>query len=119
MILNKTVYLPIPIVCSALLVWSEAIRTESVPPIAAVAIYLVVTAAVFAPWKYEIVLMEKLVPVQSLSGSSMYRMCSIMTLAKEEGLDHPEGMTLDYFIDRSVKCWLPMGSVLTTRIHEP
>ena len=84
MILNKTVYLPIPIVCSALLVWSKRLELKRGPQLLPVALYLLVTAAVVAPWTVRnyVVTGGRLVPVQSISGSSMYRMCSIMTLPK-------------------------------------
>lgn len=49
MILNKTVHLPIPIACSALLIWSKRRELKRVSQLLPVALYLLVTAAVVAP----------------------------------------------------------------------
>ena len=102
MILNKTVYLPIPIVCSALLVWSKRFELKRGALLLPVALYLVVTAAVVAPWtaRNYVVTGGKLVPVQSLFWELNVQDVLYYDLTKEGGLDRPEGMTLDYFIAR-------------------
>jgi hypothetical protein len=102
MILNKTVYLPIPIVCSALLVWSKRFELKRGALLLPVALYLVVTAAVVAPWTVRnyVVTGGKLVPVQSLFWELNVQDVLYYDLTKEGGLDRPEGMTLDYFIAR-------------------
>jgi 4-amino-4-deoxy-L-arabinose transferase-like glycosyltransferase len=101
MILNKTVYLPIPIVCSALLVWSKRFEMKRSPRLLPVALYLVVTAAVVAPWTVRNFFLTggKLVPVQSLFWELNVQDVLYYDLTKEGGLDRPEGMTLDYFIE--------------------
>ena len=75
MILDKTVYLPIPIICSALLIWSKRLELKHVSQLRPIAVYLVVTAAVVAPWTVRnyVVSGGKLIPVQSLFSKSMCR----------------------------------------------
>jgi 4-amino-4-deoxy-L-arabinose transferase-like glycosyltransferase len=102
MILDKTVYLPIPIVCSALLVWSKRLELKSRPRLLPVALYLVVTAAVVAPWtaRNYVITGGKLVPVQSLFWELNVQDVLYYDLTKQGGLDRPEGMTLNYFIQQ-------------------
>ena len=102
MILNKTVYLPIPIVCSALLVWSKRLELKRGPRLLPVALYLMVTAAVVAPWTVRNYVLTggKLVPVQSMFWELNVQDVLYYDLTKEGGLDRPEGMTLDYFIEQ-------------------
>ena len=102
MILNKTVYLPIPIVCSALLVWSKRVELKREPQLLSVVLYLVVTAAVVAPWTVRNYVLTggKLVPVQSMFWELNVQDVLYYDLTKEGGLDRPEGMTLDYFIQQ-------------------
>ena len=102
MILNKTVYLPIPIVCSALLIWSKRLELKRGPQLLPVALYLVVAAAVVAPWTLRNYVLTggKLVPVQSLFWELNVQDVLYYDLTKERGLDRPEGMTLDYFIEQ-------------------
>jgi 4-amino-4-deoxy-L-arabinose transferase-like glycosyltransferase len=102
MILNKTVYLPIPIACSALLVWSKRLELKSRPRLLPVALYLVVTAAVVAPWTVRNYVLTggKLIPVQSLFWELNVQDVLYYDLTKQGGLDRPEGMTLNYFIEQ-------------------
>jgi 4-amino-4-deoxy-L-arabinose transferase-like glycosyltransferase len=102
MILDKTVYLPIPIICSALLIWSKRLELKHVSQLRPIAVYLVVTAAVVAPCTLRNYVLTggKLVPVQSLFWELNVQDVLYYDLSKEKGLDHPEGMTLDYFIER-------------------
>jgi 4-amino-4-deoxy-L-arabinose transferase-like glycosyltransferase len=102
MILNKTVYLPVPIVCSALLIWSKRREFKRVSQLFPIAVYLLVTAAVVAPWTIRnyVVTGGKLVPVQSLFWELNVQDVLYFDLTKEEGLNRPEGTTLRYFIER-------------------
>lgn len=102
MILNKTVYLPIPIACSALLVWSKRHELKRGPLLLPVALYLVVTAAVVAPWtaRNYVLTGGKLVPVQSLFWELNVQDVLYYDLTQERTLDRSEGMTLDYFIEQ-------------------
>jgi 4-amino-4-deoxy-L-arabinose transferase-like glycosyltransferase len=102
MILNKTVYLPIPIACSALLVWSKRHELKRGPLLLPVALYLLVTAAVVAPWTARNYALTggKLVPVQSLFWELNVQDVLYYDLTQERRLDRSEGMTLDYFIEQ-------------------
>jgi len=102
MILDKTVYLPIPIICSALLIWSKRLELKHVSQLRPIVVYLVVTAAVVAPWTVRNYVLSggKLIPVQSLFWELNVQDVLYYDLSKEEGLDHPEGMTLGYFIEQ-------------------
>src|ERR1039457_5895004 len=97
MILNKTVYLPIPVVCSALLIWSKRLEMKRCPQLLPVAIYLLVTAAVVAPWTVRNYVLTggRLVPVQCLFWEQNVQDVLYHDLTKERGLDRPEGVTLE------------------------
>jgi len=111
MILNKTVYLPIPIVCSALLVWSERLELKRVPQLLPVALYLLVTAAVVAPWTVRnyVVTGGKLVPVQSYFWELNVQDVLYFDLTKQEGHHRPEGVTLDYFLEHERQMLIANG----------
>ncbi len=102
MILNKTVYLPIPIVCSAILVWSKWLELKRRPRLLPIAIYLLVTAAVVAPWTARNFVLTggKVVPVQSLFWELNVQDVLYYDLGKEARLDRSEGVTLRYFIEQ-------------------
>src|SRR5215472_513667 len=112
MILNKTVYLPIPIVCSALLVWSKRAELKRISQLRPVVVYLVVTAAVVAPWTLRnyVVTGGKLVPVQSLFWELNVQDVLYYDLTKGVGLDRPEGITLDYFIQHERQILVANGA---------
>jgi len=87
-----------------------------------VAIYLVVTAAVvaLATVRNYVLTGGKLVPVQSLFWELNVQDVLYYDLSKEEGLDHPEGMTLDYFIEQERQMLVANGvSPDYSEIHEP
>ena len=111
MILNKTVYLPIPILCSTLLVWSKRLELKRWPELRPVAIYLVVTAAVVAPWTLRNYVLTggKLVPVQSMFWELNVQDVLYYDLTKEGGLDRPEGVTLSYFIEQEHQMLVAKG----------
>ena len=110
MILNKTVYLPIPIICSALLIWSKRVELKRWPKLLPVALYLVVTAAIVAPWtaRNYVVTGGKLVPVQSMFWELNVQDVLYYDLTKE-GLDRPEGVTLAYFVGRERQMLIANG----------
>jgi 4-amino-4-deoxy-L-arabinose transferase-like glycosyltransferase len=110
MILNKTVYLPIPIACSALLLWSKR-RELKRGQLRPVALYLVVTAAVVAPWTIRnyVVTGGKVVPVQSMFWELNVQDVLYYDLSKEGGLDRPEGVTLGYFIQQERQMLIANG----------
>jgi len=111
MILNKTVYLPIPIACSALLLWSKRFEIKRIVQLRPVALYLLVTAAVVAPWTIRnyVVTGGKLVPVQSMFWELNVQDVLYYDLSKEGGLDRPEGVTLDYFIQQERQMLIANG----------
>jgi len=112
MILNKTVYLPIPIACSALLVWSKRLELKQRAfQLLPVALYLVVTTAVVAPWTVRNYVLTggKLVPVQALFWELNVQDVLYYDLTKKVGLDRSEGVTLDYFIEQERQMLLSNG----------
>ena len=111
MILNKTVYLPMPIVCSALLIWSKRHELKRSAQLLPVAVYLVVTAAVVAPWTVRnyFVTGGRLVPVQSMFWELNVQDVLYYDLTKDGGLDRPEGRTLDYFIEQERQMLISNG----------
>lgn len=111
MILDKTVYLPIPIICSALLIWSKRLELKHVSQLRPIAVYLVVTAAVVAPWTVRnyVVSGGKLIPVQSLFWELNVQDVFYYDLSKDAGVDHPEGITLDYFIEQERQILIANG----------
>jgi 4-amino-4-deoxy-L-arabinose transferase-like glycosyltransferase len=111
MILNKTVYLPIPIVCSALLIWSKRFEMKNGFRLLPVALYLVVTAAVVAPWTVRNYFLTggKLVPVQNTFWELNVQDVLYYDLTKERGLDRQGGMTLDYFIEQEREILIANG----------
>ena len=76
-----------------------------------VAIYLVVTAAVVAPWTVRnyVVTGGKLVPVQSLFWELNVQDVFYYDLTKDAGVDRPEGTTLDYFIEQERQISMAKG----------
>jgi 4-amino-4-deoxy-L-arabinose transferase-like glycosyltransferase len=111
MILDKTVYLPIPIACSAVMVWSKRLDLRRGGQLRPVALYLVVAAAVVAPWTIRnyVLTAGELVPVQSMFWELNVQDVLYYDLTKEGGLDRPEGVTLDYFIQRERQMLIANG----------
>lgn len=102
MILSKTVYLPMPLACSALLIWSKWRKVKCIPKLGPIALYLLVTAAVVTPWTVRnyIVTGGRLVPVQNMFWELFVQDVLYYDLDQKEGLDRPDGTTLQYFIDQ-------------------
>ncbi len=111
MILDKTVYLPIPIACSALLVWSKRHELKLGARLLPVAIYLVVAAAVVAPWTVRNYVLTggRLVPVQNMFWELNVQDVLYYKLSQAGGLDRPEGVTLDYFFEQERPMQLSSG----------
>jgi 4-amino-4-deoxy-L-arabinose transferase-like glycosyltransferase len=123
MILNKTVYLPIPIACSAVLFWSKRKQLKRGIDFLPIGVYLIVSAAVVAPWTVRnyIVTGGKVVPVQSLFWELNVQDVRYYDLTKEAGLNRPEGATLDYFIKEERQMLVSNGvsPVLPTNMSRP
>lgn len=102
MILDKTVYLLMPIACSVLLLWSRRGEAKSDSRFLSVLLYLLATAAMVAPWtaRNYILTRGKIIPVQSLFWELNVQDVLYYDLTKEEGLDRPDGATLDSFLER-------------------
>jgi 4-amino-4-deoxy-L-arabinose transferase-like glycosyltransferase len=102
MILNKTVYLPIPIACSGLLIWSKRHELKRVSQLLPVALYLLVTAAVVVPWtaRNYVVTGGKLIPVQALFWENEVQDVLYYDLSTEKGINRPQGGLLDYANER-------------------
>src|SRR5437867_9341362 len=68
MILNKTVYLPVPFVCSAVLLWIKRAEIHKIGHVTPIAAFLVTGVAVVAPWTYRnyLVTNGSIVPVQNM-----------------------------------------------------
>lgn len=111
MILNKTVYLPIPIACSALLIWSKRHELKRNLRLVPVAVYLVVTAAVVAPWMMRNYFLTggRVVAVQSLFWELNVQDVLYYDLTKEKGLNRPVGTTLGYFIEQERQMLIANG----------
>lgn len=111
MILDKTVYLPIPIACSALLVWSKRHELKRTLQLVPVGVYLVVTAAVVAPWMMRNYVLTggRVVAVQSLFWELNVQDVLYYDLTKEKGLNRPEGTTLGYFIEQERQMLIANG----------
>jgi hypothetical protein len=111
MILNKTVYLPVPFFCSGLMVWSKWRELKRVPQLLPVVVYLMVTVAVVAPWtaRNYLVTGGRLVPVQNMFWELFVQDVLYYDLMKLEGFDHPEGRTLDYFLQQERQMLVAKG----------
>jgi 4-amino-4-deoxy-L-arabinose transferase-like glycosyltransferase len=111
MILNKTVYLPMPIACSALLIWSKWRDVKHIPKLGPIVLYLLVTAAVVAPWTVRnyIVTGGRLVPVQNMFWELFVQDVLYYDLDKNVGLDRTDGATLQYFIQQERQMLIANG----------
>jgi 4-amino-4-deoxy-L-arabinose transferase-like glycosyltransferase len=111
MILNKTVYLTMPLACSALLLWSKWREQKRLPKLWPVAVYALVTATVVAAWTMRnyIVTGGKLVPVQNMFWELFVQDVLYYDLDKQEGLNRPDGKTLKYFIKQERQMLIANG----------
>lgn len=102
MILNKTVYLPLPLVSAALLLWLNRSKIRRLMHAAPVVLYLLVTFVVVAPWTIRnyVVTNGHLVPVQNLFWDAMVQNVLTHELDAAVGNDRPEGQLLGYYIDK-------------------
>jgi 4-amino-4-deoxy-L-arabinose transferase-like glycosyltransferase len=110
-ILNKTVYLPIPFACCGLLIWSKWRELKHLPKLWPVALYLLITAAVVSPWTVRnyVVTGGKLVPVQNMFWELFVQDVLYYNLNQQEGLNRPEGRTLEYFIEQERQMLIANG----------
>ncbi len=111
MILNKTVYLPVPIACSALLIWSKRSELKRFSQLLPVALYLFTTIIVVVPWTVRnfIVTGGKLIPVQSLYWELNVQDVLYYDLNNQVGLDRPDSVTLAYFIQHERQMLIANG----------
>jgi 4-amino-4-deoxy-L-arabinose transferase-like glycosyltransferase len=111
MVLNKTVFLPMPLACSAFLIWSKWRQEKRIPAFGPVALYLLVTAVVVAPWTMRnyIVTGGKIVPVQNMFWELFVQDVLYYDLDQKVGLDRPDGTTLEYFMDQERQMLIANG----------
>lgn len=106
LILNKTVYLLAPFmgVCALFLFhgWAPTGRLRLVR---GAAVYLVVTAAVVAPWTFRnyVVTGGSLIPVQKMTWQIVWQDIALSELDATRGRNLPEGETLDYMMSEFSK----------------
>lgn len=102
MILNKTVYLPIPFVCLAILLWQRRRQITRATVWVPAVIYLATAGALVAPWTIRnfVVTNGAFVPVQGLFWEAFVQDVLYDDLGKSQGLDRPDGVLLDYFITK-------------------
>ena len=102
MILNKTVYLPVPPVAAIVLLWLNRSKVRQLTHIAPVALYLVTTFLVVAPWTYRnyIVTSGHVVPVQSMFWELFVQDVLYDDLDATVGHDRPDGQLLDYWMEK-------------------
>jgi 4-amino-4-deoxy-L-arabinose transferase-like glycosyltransferase len=100
LILSKTVYLPIVVGSGILLIWRRMNQSGSKTLLRQVALMLLVTALVVAPWTYRnyVVTEGKFIPVQSLFWSVVWQKFVITELDAREGWDRPPGRTLEVLL---------------------
>ena len=100
MALNKSVYLPIPLISAAAFIWFKRDATRPHRLFAPVMIYLITTAVVIAPWTYRNYQVSngKLIPIQSYFWGVVWQDIIIHELDKERGVDRPAGETLQHIL---------------------
>jgi 4-amino-4-deoxy-L-arabinose transferase-like glycosyltransferase len=103
MILNKSVYLPVPLVSAALLLWLNRSKIRRLMHAAPVVLYLLVTFVIVAPWTIRnyVVTNGHLVPVQNMFWELMVQDVVTDELDAAVGTDRPEGQLLKYWIDKA------------------
>lgn len=105
LVLNKTVYLPAPFVGVVALLWcyrlSPYLGKKFIPE---AAVYLLVTAAVIAPWTFRnyVVTEGKIVPVQSLFWGIVWQDIMFSEIDAIKGRSRPDGEALEYL---TTKFW--------------
>jgi 4-amino-4-deoxy-L-arabinose transferase-like glycosyltransferase len=98
MILNKTIYLPVPFVCSAILLWKKGTEIARATAWLPILVYLAIAGAVVAPWTIRNYFVTKgaFIPVQSLFWEPFVQDVLFDDLDRSQGVDRPDGMLLDY-----------------------
>ncbi len=102
MFLNKTVYLPVPIVSVLVLLWLNRKEIRSVAKLAPIAIYLIATVIVVAPWTYRnyVVTKGKIIPVQNMFWELLVQDVLYYELDETDGKERPDGHLQDYFREK-------------------
>src|SRR5262249_46709181 len=102
MILNKTVYLPVPFICVGLLLWTKRRESRTAINVLPVVLYLIVTLAVVAPWTIRNYRVTdcRIVPVQSMFWELFTQDILYDDLESVSGSTRAEGELLDYFLAR-------------------
>jgi 4-amino-4-deoxy-L-arabinose transferase-like glycosyltransferase len=100
MILNKTVYLPVPFVCSAALYWFNRAQINKVKHLFPIAIYCAVSVGVVAPWTIRnyVVTKGSIVPVQCMFWELVVQDIMYHDLDKITGPTRPDGELLKYWM---------------------
>jgi len=98
MILSKSAYLPIPLLSVALLLWLNRSRIRKLVHAAPVALYLLTTVVVVAPWTCRNYVVSKghSVPVQSMFWELFVQDVFTYDLDTTMGHDRPEGQHQAY-----------------------
>jgi 4-amino-4-deoxy-L-arabinose transferase-like glycosyltransferase len=111
MILNKTVYLPVPIICSAVLVWIKRSEISGIRQLTPVLIYFVISIGVVAPWTYRnfVVTKGSLVPVQAYAWQPFVQNVLFYDFEQEKGLDAPDGEVIKYVLHRQDEILIAHG----------
>jgi 4-amino-4-deoxy-L-arabinose transferase-like glycosyltransferase len=102
MILNKTVFLPVPFVCAGVLAWARRAEFRKIADLLPIALYLLVTLVVVSPWTARnfVVTKGKFVPVQCMFWELFVQDVLYYDLGTAKGSDRPEGDLLHYFLAR-------------------
>jgi 4-amino-4-deoxy-L-arabinose transferase-like glycosyltransferase len=100
MILNKTVYLPIPFVGVAVLLWGKRSEISNARLLKPALLYLAIVVAVMAPWtaRNYIVTKGSIVPVQNGIWELFVQDVLYDDLNTAKGGNRPEGELLNYFL---------------------
>lgn len=111
MLLNKTVYLPVPIVCSAVLLWMKRAEIHKAANLMPIFIYLVVTLGVVAPWTYRnyIVTGGNIIPVQAYFWQPFVQDVLFYEFEAERGHNQADGAVLKYVLNRQDEILVSYG----------
>lgn len=102
MILDKTVYLPVPFLSSAVLLWTRRHEIRKAFHLVPVALYLLITLCVVAPWTIRNYIVTKgtIVPVQNLFWEAFVQDVLFYDLDAKIGLDRPDGEVMKYILPK-------------------
>ena len=111
-ILNKTVFLPVPFICTAVLLWLRRAEIRRIRQLVPAMIYLIVTIGVVAPWTFRnyVVTNGKFIPVQGYFWELFVQDVLYYDL---DAMDHDarsDGELLDYFKSREKEILIAHGA---------